>query len=250
MKRKINKKIGSLAFAVIAIFIIAIQCGFIERNTADATTSSADIEYIAAGAARRSKPVPIPVSTASVGQVTASKLNVRTKPSLEGTIIGTVARGEKLSYYESGTDGWVKITYQDEEHYLSSDWIKELPDEKPEKPLIPNIVPSYTSSATTTYTSSGIDPSWTYKGSYRCSAYQWTGNPCANGNYPTTGYTVASGSEFKFGTILYISGIGFRTVEDRGGAISNGTLDLYMGDVTTCNNFGIQYLDVYVVSTP
>ena len=32
----------------------------------------------------------------------------------------------------------------------------------------------------------------TYIGQYYCTGYVATGNPCANGNYPTVGYTIAS----------------------------------------------------------
>ena len=85
----------------------------------------------------------------------------------------------------------------------------------------------------------------TYLGTYKITAYEWTGNPCANGNYPTEGYTVACNS-LSLGTQVYIEGIGYRTVEDRGGGGSDW-IDLYLGDVSACYQFGVQYLDVYLV---
>lgn len=88
---------------------------------------------------------------------------------------------------------------------------------------------------------------WTYLGSYQITAYEWTGNPCANGNYPEEGYTVACNS-LPFGTVVYIDGIGYRTVEDRGATWhSSQWIDLYLGDVSSCNQFGVKYLDVWVV---
>lgn len=86
-----------------------------------------------------------------------------------------------------------------------------------------------------------------YLGTYEITAYEWTGNPCANGNYPTEGYTAACNS-LPFGTVVYIDGIGYRTIEDRGATWHPETwIDVYMGDEWTCNQFGRQYLDVYIV---
>ena len=86
-----------------------------------------------------------------------------------------------------------------------------------------------------------------YMGTYQITAYEWTGNPCANGNYPEEGYTAACNS-LPFGTVVYIDGIGYRTIEDRGADWhSDQWIDVYMGDEWTCNQFGVQYLDVWVV---
>lgn len=78
-------------------------------------------------------------------------------------------------------------------------------------------------------------------------AYEWDGSRCANGNYPTTGYTVACNS-LPLGTKVYIEGIGYRTVEDRGASWHQyNWTDEYLGDVSACNAFGVQYHDVYLV---
>lgn len=84
-----------------------------------------------------------------------------------------------------------------------------------------------------------------YLGNYELTAYEWTGNPCANGNYPTEGYTIASNT-LPIGTRVYIEGIGERTVEDTGG-MSGGTIDIYMGDPSTCVQFGRQSGAVYII---
>lgn len=86
-----------------------------------------------------------------------------------------------------------------------------------------------------------------YLGKWEITAYQWTGFPCANGSYPAVGYTIACNS-LPFGTKVYIDGIGERVVEDRGGAYHpDKWIDLYLGDYDSCINFGIQYLDVYLI---
>lgn len=85
-----------------------------------------------------------------------------------------------------------------------------------------------------------------YAGIFELTAYAWTGNPCANGNYPTTGYTVAS-NYFPLGTKIYIEGMGEFTVEDRGGMADN-VVDIYMGDHDTCIQFGRQQAGIYIIN--
>ena len=87
-------------------------------------------------------------------------------------------------------------------------------------------------------------------GSFQITAYEWDGTKCANGRYPTEGYTVACNS-LPLGTRVYIEGIGERVVEDRGATWhSDSWMDLYLGDVSACNEFGVQYRNVYVISYP
>ena len=89
-----------------------------------------------------------------------------------------------------------------------------------------------------------------YQGPWRVTAYASTGNPCANGQYPTVGYTIAHNS-LPFGTEVYIEGIGVRTVEDRGPTwLGAEWCDLYLGDTEECVQFGSQYRDVWIVKTP
>lgn len=85
-----------------------------------------------------------------------------------------------------------------------------------------------------------------YAGIFELTAYEWTGNPCANGNYPTTGYTVAS-NYFPLGTRLYIEGLGEYTVEDTGG-MALDVIDIYMGDYNSCIEFGRRQAGIYVIA--
>ena len=50
-----------------------------------------------------------------------------------------------------------------------------------------------------------------------------------------------------FGTKVWIEGIGFRTVQDRGSAIGEGELDVLMSSHNECLNFGSQYLKVRII---
>ena len=86
-----------------------------------------------------------------------------------------------------------------------------------------------------------------YLGTFEMTAYEWTGNPCANGNYPEVGYTVACNS-LPLGTQVYIDGVGYRVVEDRGAEWhSDYWMDLYLGDVDACYEWGVRTVDVYIV---
>lgn len=86
-----------------------------------------------------------------------------------------------------------------------------------------------------------------YLGTFEMTAYEWTGNPCANGNYPEVGYTVACNS-LPLGTTVYIEGVGYRVVEDRGAEWHGSNwMDLYLGDVGCCYEWGVRSVEVYIV---
>lgn len=87
-------------------------------------------------------------------------------------------------------------------------------------------------------------------GAWKITAYYETGMATASGVYPEVNVTMAHNS-LPFGTELYIEGLGFWTVQDRGPA-SMGTewCDLYLGDYGTCVQFGEQHAEVWVVKEP
>lgn len=91
------------------------------------------------------------------------------------------------------------------------------------------------------------EPELEYIGTFEMTAYEWTGYPCANGRYPEVGYTVACNS-LPLGTKVYIEGVGYRVVEDRGADWhADNWMDLYLGDVASCYEWGIRTVDVYIV---
>lgn len=83
-----------------------------------------------------------------------------------------------------------------------------------------------------------------YLGSYKCTGYVATGNPCANGNYPSEGYTIASNS-LPIGTRVFIEGIGERVVEDTGGMSSN-VIDVFVGSTDEAYQLTGNY-EVYII---
>ena len=74
----------------------------------------------------------------------------------------------------------------------------------------------------------------------------------ANGATASVWYTVAAGKGLPFGTIIYIpyfknkSNGGWFVVQDRGGAISNNHLDVYMSNEKECIRFGRRNLECYI----
>lgn len=84
-------------------------------------------------------------------------------------------------------------------------------------------------------------------GTWRITAYAETGYCCANGNYPTIGYTIACNS-LPFGTKVYIEGVGCRIVEDRGPEyLGSEWCDLYLENYSDCVQWGDQYRKVWKV---
>ncbi len=81
-----------------------------------------------------------------------------------------------------------------------------------------------------------------YIGHYTLTAYEWTGQPMADGQYPY--YGAVACNSLPLGTWIYIEGYGTFQVCDRGGMASN-VIDIYLGDEDTCWEFGVREADVY-----
>lgn len=75
---------------------------------------------------------------------------------------------------------------------------------------------------------------------------QWSGGPTASGVMPEEGRTVAADWDvLPAGTEIYIDGIGWRTVEDTGGAIRGDTIDIFFESHEEAAAFGIQEVELY-----
>lgn len=89
-----------------------------------------------------------------------------------------------------------------------------------------------------------------YDACYACS--EGYGAMTASGVEATAWHTVAAGSSYPFGTRIfipyfedYLNG-GWFVVEDRGGAISDAHLDIYMDNHSDTEVFGRRDLEVYI----
>lgn len=74
----------------------------------------------------------------------------------------------------------------------------------------------------------------------------------ASGAKATAWYTVAAGKGYPMGTVIYIPSMknkpngGWFVVQDRGGAISNNKLDIYMNTYNECIQFGRKNIECYI----
>lgn len=74
----------------------------------------------------------------------------------------------------------------------------------------------------------------------------------ASGALAKAWYTVAAGSGYPMGTIIYIPHFanqpngGWFVVQDRGGAISNNKIDIYMNTYNECITFGRRNIECYI----
>ena len=79
-----------------------------------------------------------------------------------------------------------------------------------------------------------------------------SGGMTSAGVHASSWYTIASGSAYPLGTIIYIPYFkdkpnqGWFIVQDRGGAISSNKLDIYMGTHSQALQFGRKNLECYI----
>lgn len=84
-----------------------------------------------------------------------------------------------------------------------------------------------------------------YAGDYELTAYIATGNPCADGVYPSVGYTAASNDPNLWHKWIEIEGYGTYYVHDTGGMSSN-VIDIFVGSYDEAIQFGRRSASVYV----
>lgn len=112
----------------------------------------------------------------------------------------------------------------------------------------PAVVTPTESSVTNNKTQTTEIPEGAVKMTLNCTAYTATGNATASGIMPQANHTIAAWSGLPFGTKVYIPALNTTfTVEDRGGAVTQGIIDIYMDSYEECIQFGRQNLEAYVV---
>ena len=143
--------------------------------------------------------------------IALSGLCVRAQPSTEAPVVAI----EPFATQVEGIveDGWLEA----ENGYMKAEWLSE------------------------------DDPRGESLGEWRITAYYETGCATASGKYPEVNVTAAHNS-LPFGTQIYVEGLGVWEVQDRGPA-SMGTewCDLYLGDYSTCVQFGETFREVWLI---
>lgn len=116
--------------------------------------------------------------------------------------------------------------------------------------------PALTASTTLAKKVAGITPTVkTFNTSAYCSCAKCCGKTngiTASGAKASSWYTLAAGNGYKLGTVIYIPAFkdkpngGWFVVQDRGGAISNSKLDVYMGSHSAALQYGRRNVEAYV----
>ena len=156
--------------------------------------------------------------------VTASALNVREYGSLNAPIIGKLYRGNSVRGDNLGNE-WVNISYNGKSAYVSRQWLTPSSASAGGGQLV------YLG----TYYATGYDICYSCNGN--------THGITASGVPATVGRTVAM-QGVAFGTQVYIEGIGYRVVEDRG--CRAGIIDVLCSNHAECYKI-TAYRKVYIV---
>lgn len=85
-----------------------------------------------------------------------------------------------------------------------------------------------------------------YMGNYELTAYVATGNPCADGIYPSSGYTAACNDPSLWHKWIHIEGYGDYYVHDTGG-MANNVIDIFMDSYDQAIQFGRREAEVYII---
>lgn len=162
-------------------------------------------------------------------RVTASSLNVRFAPGTEYDVFYKLTYGEEV-YGKESEGSWVEINCYGFKGYVWSNYIRNA-----DAP---------------TYTEPNYSGNMYYYGRCYITGYDTCARCCgksdgitASGRRATVGRTVAMAG-VPYGTQIYIKGIGYRVVEDRG--VGSGKVDVLCSNHSEC--YAITgYYDVYIV---
>ena len=112
--------------------------------------------------------------------------------------------------------------------------------------------PAKTSSSNLANKVKGIEPTVKTLNASAYSSVETGSKRTASGATATAWYTVAAGKGLPMGTVIYIPHFanqangGWFVVQDRGGAISNNKIDIYMNTYNECVTFGRRNLECYI----
>ena len=87
-------------------------------------------------------------------------------------------------------------------------------------------------------------PSGSALGTFEVTCYDIHGTT-ASGASTSTNTVAVDPSVIPLGTRIYISGVGYRTAQDTGGAIQGRRLDIWEPTYSDCANWGVQYRNVW-----
>ena len=151
----------------------------------------------------------------------------RKKPSTSAGVIKIVKKGESVDVTGEEKNGFYPVKVKNKSGYIMTSYLESKP-----------------SKVTTTKENVSKE----YIGTFKITAYSASSSArTASGTTCEAGRTIAAPSRFDFGTKLMFNGNVY-TVEDRGSAIVNNVLDLYVDSESEAVKWGVRYLEVYKVN--
>lgn len=88
------------------------------KITSGSVTGYVKCEYVVAGDEELARAV-----STRYAQVTTETLKVRTEASMDASVLGLVPMGDDLVVLDESTPGWVKVTTEEGEGYVSTDYV-------------------------------------------------------------------------------------------------------------------------------
>ena len=171
---------------------------------------------------------------AMAANVTAkSCVPVRAGASSNNKIVTVLKAGQTVE--KNGTSGnWVKISANGKSGYVYKTYITDGGNTRTHSSKKPNDTP--------------IEQDKKYMGKFKLSFYAGH-SMTASGRPPRVNHTIAADTSLlPMYTKVYIDGWGTYVVEDRGGAIKNKRIDIFVESQAVANKLGIKYADVYIVN--
>lgn len=199
-----------------------------EETQAPATSTNAEVATASEATPDEAKEEPEPtIEIVHYKSTTESTTQATTTEEVSTEVFSATITTEE--YTEAVTEEWTEEPTTEE--YIEPQEPEEpAPPEEPSEPEAP--------------VGDSLEANMTFVATYTITGYTWTGDPCSNGNYPSSGYTCACNS-LPLGTVIYIEGIGTRVVEDRVGR-SGLIVDVFVDSTSDAYAITGTY-DVYIV---
>ncbi|RDU24838.1 3D domain-containing protein [Anaerosacchariphilus polymeriproducens] len=161
--------------------------------------------------------------------VTVSASRLKKKPSSRSKTICKIKQYKSCTVLSKNKNGWYKVKYDKKTGYVKKNTV--IVGSKAKK-LLKKIKKS----------------SYQKLGTFKITAYCWTGNPTASGVYPKSNHTIAVDPKvIPLGTKIKINGKTY-VAEDTG--VRNKSIDIYMSSRISAIYWGVKYLPVYKVVKP
>ncbi len=151
---------------------------------------------------------------------------LRKEPDSSSDVVKIVKQGDKVNVTGGKENGFYPVKAGSKSGYIKASYLGSEPSDE---------------------TKSSKSVSRESLGTFKITAYTAkSSSRTASGTKCKAGRTIAAPSRFAFGTKLMFNGNVY-TVEDRGGAIINNVLDLYVDSESEAVQWGVRYLEVYKV---